>query len=331
LVAVSYTYAIDWSEDFWDKLKFSPYLKPAAGGLLLGLIGLYYPQIFADGYSTVSLALEGKLIWHLLLILVVLKIVATSLTLGSGSSGGIFAPALFIGAVGGGAFGCLVGYIFPELGVHPGAYALVGMACLVGGATHAPITAILIVFEMTADYRIILPLMLAVVFATLVAQRIEKNSIYTIKLAKRGIHLRAGRDVDILRSITVAEVMDDRVALVPANATIPQIMRHISGSGEAYFMVVDFGGNLTGVLSYSDLHRAMTAEAAHNLIIAQDIASPPLTVTPDDNIETAQKLMGAQGIALLPVVDTDNPSQIKGVIRQDALLQSYNRRLVESL
>lgn len=330
-LAVGYTRFLDWSEDFWDNLKMTPYLKPALGGLLLGFIGLFYPQVFADGYETVTHALEGKLVWQLLLALVFLKIIATSLTLGSGSSGGIFAPSLFIGAVAGGAFGALVNYLFPEMTAPLGAYALVGMACLVGGATHAPMTAILIIFEMTGDYRIILPLMIAVVFATLFAQKLEKFSIYTIKLAKRGIHLRAGKDVDILRSLTVADAMDEHVALVPASASIPQIMRHISDSGEAYFMVVDHSGNLTGVLTYGDLHRAMTAEAAHNLIIAQDIATPPLTVTPEDNLETAQKRMSAQGLLLLPVVDSVNTRSIKGVIRREKLLQRYNLKLVESL
>lgn len=331
IVAVAYTKTLDWSEDFWDGLDMSPYLKPALGGLFLGLIGLFYPQVFADGYHTIESALHGELVWTLLLALVVLKIIATSLTLGSGSSGGIFAPSLFIGAVGGGAFGFLVDAVAPGLGASPGAYALVGMACLVGGATHAPMTAILIVFEMTNDYTIILPLMIAVVFATLVAQRIEKLSIYTMKLAKRGIHLRAGKDIDILRSLTVAEAMDEHVALVPATATIPRIMRHISESGEAYFMVVDHNGKLTGVLTYGDLHRAMTAESAYDLIIAQDIATKPLTVIPDDSLEHAQKCMGQQGLSLLPVVDPNADGKILGVIRQERLLQRYNRKLIESL
>ena len=331
VVAVAYTRTLSWSEDFWDRLAMSPYLKPALGGLLLGMIGLFYPQVFADGYHTIQSALRGELVWTLLLALVVLKIIATSLTLGSGSSGGIFAPALFIGAVGGGAFGFLVNAVAPGLSVDPGTYALVGMACLVGGATHAPMTAILIIFEMTNDYTIILPLMIAVVFATLVAQKIEKLSIYTIKLAKRGIHLRAGRDIDILQSLTVAEVMDEHVALVPASATIPRIMRHIAESGEAYFMVVDHAGKLTGVLTYGDLHRAMTAESAYDLIIAQDIATSPLTVTPDDTLEHAQKCMGQRGLSLLPVVDPKSDRKIIGVIRQEKLLQSYNRKLIESL
>ncbi len=330
-VAVGFTKTLDWSEDFWDNLKISPYIKPAMGGLLLGFVGLYYPQVFADGYETVTYALEGSLVWQLLVVLVFLKIVATSLTLGSGSSGGIFAPSLFMGAMAGGAFGFLVDLLFPGLGVNPGAYALVGMACLVSGTTHAPITAILIIFEMTNDYRIILPLMVAVVFTTLLAQRLEKQSIYTIKLAKRGINLKAGKDIDILRQLNVSDAMDDHVALVPASSTLPQILKHASDSGEAYFMVVNSAGALTGVLTFSDLHRAMAAEAAVNLIIAQDIASTPLTVTKTDSLETAQKLMSGKGLSLLPVVDSKESGKILGVIRQEKLLQSYNRKLIESL
>ncbi len=330
-VAVGFTKTLDWSEDFWDNLKISPYLKPAFGGLFLGFIGLFYPQVFADGYESVTQALEGHMVLRLLIILIFLKIVATSLTLGSGSSGGIFAPALFMGAMAGGAFGFLVDAVFPGLGVSPGAYALVGMACLVSGTTHAPMTAILIIFEMTSDYRIILPLMVAVVFTTLLAQKLNKESIYTIKLAKRGINLKAGKDIDILRNLTVADAMDENVTLVPASATLPQIMQHASDSGETYFMVVDYNGALTGVLTFSDLHRALAADTVVNLIIAQDIASLPLTVTKSDSLETAQKLMAGKGLSLLPVVENKESAKILGVIRQEKLLQRYNRKLIESL
>jgi len=159
ILGVSFTRILDAFEDFFDNLKMSPMLKPALGGLLLGVIAMFYPQILADGYETIKLTLHGDIWVTTLVILVFMKLLATSLTLGSGNSGGIFAPALFMGAVAGGAFGFLVNYLFPETTASPGAYALVGMAGMVAGTTYAPITALLIIFEMTSDYRIILPLM----------------------------------------------------------------------------------------------------------------------------------------------------------------------------
>lgn len=330
-ISVSFTHTLNWSEDVWDRFKLSPYLKPALGGLMLGVIGMFYPQVFADGYSTITNALEGRMVWNLLAALVFLKIIATSLTLGSGSSGGIFAPALFIGAMGGGAFGFLANYLFPGVTASPGAYALVGMACTVAGTTHAPITAILIIFEMTGDYRIILPLMVAVVFATLLAQKLEMHSIYTIKLAKRGINLRGGKDIDILRNVKVSEVMDTSYTTAPATATVPELLRTLSESDESYFMVIDRDGRLTGALSFGDLRRVLTESAAYDLIIAQDIATTPITVTPNDSLERALTLMGGQGLQLLPVVDATDSTKLIGVLRHEKLLQNYNRRLVESL
>ncbi|MGB3091949.1 MAG: chloride channel protein, partial [Candidatus Zixiibacteriota bacterium] len=172
------------SEDIFEALKIRNSLKPALGGLILGIIGLFYPQVFGVGYEAINAALhEEALIWVLFL-LVFMKIAATSLTLGSGGSGGIFAPSLFMGATLGGFFGNLVHLAFPLITATPGAYALVGMSAMVAGTTHAPITAMLIIFELTGDYRIILPLMLASVVATLVANKLHVDSIYTLKLSR---------------------------------------------------------------------------------------------------------------------------------------------------
>jgi CIC family chloride channel protein len=208
LVAVMFTRLLGWAEIFFDNLRIPEIIKPGIGGFLLGIVGIFFPQVFADGYNTINLALHGKMIFWLLFVLVFLKVAATSMTLGSGNSGGIFAPSLFMGAMVGGAFGMLVHDAFPTITGSAGAYALVGMAALVGGTTHAPITAILIIFEMTSDYRIILPLMVAVTFSTLASRHMFEHSIYTIKLAARGVFLKGGRDLAVLQSVQVFEVMD---------------------------------------------------------------------------------------------------------------------------
>lgn len=268
----------------------------------------------------------------LLVVLVVMKIMATCFTLGSGNSGGIFAPSLFIGAVGGGAFGMLVNHFFPEATAGPGAYALVGMAGMVAGATHAPITAMLIIFEMTRDYRIILPLMVVVVISTMVAGRLFPQSIYTIKLFKRGIDLRGGKDVNVLKSHTVAEVMDEEFDVIPPGMTLVDIFRHLETTRDSYLIVNDREGLLKGVLTIQDMRALLSKHELDYLIIAQDMVQPEtITLFLDDDLETANEVFAQRGFGLIPVVARDNPRRVVGVVRRSDLTDYYNKRLIDTL
>lgn len=330
-VAVLFTATLHKTEELFDRIKMSPFLKPALGGLVLGLIGVFYPQVFSDGYETIRLTIYGNMFVWLTLILIFLKIAATSLTLGSGNSGGIFAPSLFIGAVTGGTFGYLVHSLFPGVTATEGAYALVGMAALVGGTTHAPITAILIIFEMTSDYRIILPLMISVVFSTLVARHIFEPSIYTIKLIRRGIFLKGGKDTAVLRASKVSEVMDEEFEKIPADTPMAKILERVEASKGTTFMITDRVGKFVGILSFQDLLGILTKHSLDYLVIAKDIATTDfVTVCPDDDLETAQKRFALKDSRLLPVVNKDDPSIILGVLRREDLVQYYNKKLIET-
>ena len=220
LVGVAFVRLLYWSEDVFEKWKAVPeWVQPMIGGLLLGGIALAYPsitgiswermpQIYNVGYDVIESALASQLTLGVVLVLLVLKMVATSLTLGSGGSGGVFAPGLFMGAMFGVAFEITVSNIFPGIAAPAGAYALVGMGAVFAATAHAPLTAVLILFELTGDYQIMLPLMLTVVIATLVSQKLLKGeSIYSLKLTRRGVHLQRGRDVDVLQGVLVNEVM----------------------------------------------------------------------------------------------------------------------------
>ncbi len=330
-IAVLFTTTLHGTEELFDKLKISPYFKPALGGLILGSIGVFYPQIFSDGYEIIKLTIYGQMIVWLMLVLIFLKIIATSLTLGSGNSGGIFAPSLFMGAVAGGTFGYFVHLLFPGVTASAGAYALVGMAALVGGTTHAPITAILIIFEMTSDYRIILPLMVSVVFSTLVARHIFSPSIYTIKLIKRGIDLKAGKDTAVLRELKVSEIMDTEFETMAADTPLAKILEIVDTSRGTTFMVTDKNNKFCGVLSFEDLVGILTQHSLDYLIIAKDIATTDyIAVYPDENLEEAQKKMSTKDFKLLPVVNKNDPSIILGVLRREDLVQYYNKKLIES-
>ncbi|MCP4632528.1 MAG: chloride channel protein [candidate division Zixibacteria bacterium] len=331
VVAVLFINMLYKTEDvFNDKIKLHPIVKPALGGLLLGFIGLFFPQIFSDGYHVIQEALYGQLAWGLLLALVFLKILATSLTLGSGSSGGIFAPSLFMGAMAGGFFGTIIHMVFPEITAPEGAYALVGMGAMVAGTTHAPISAILILFEMTNDYRIILPLMVACVFSTLVAHRLKKESIYTLKLVRRGINIRHGKDVSLLDTIKVEEVMSTDFKSVPPHMTLRQLIHFMEDNRDDSYPVVDRYGNLQGVVAIQDLRTLIDKEGVRDLVIVADIiGSNPVTITPDQNLNQAFRSFGMRDLFILPVVDPQRSERIIGVLYRRDVLLTYNRRLLQ--
>ncbi len=346
IVAVIFTRTLYMSEDFFDhKVKIPGYLKPALGGLLLGFAGLAAmnlnyagfallsaPAIFADGYESVSSVLGGGGIWYTLLALIVLKILATNLTLGSGNSGGIFAPSLFMGAMAGGLFGIVVHSLFPGVTAHPGAYALVGMAAVVAGTTHATITSILIVFEMTKDYRIMLALMIACVFSTLVARRFLHPSIYSLKLIRRGIKLRGGRDVNLLEVIKVGDIMQRDFKTIPMHTSLHALLRYLEESTETTLPVVTPEGRLYGMISFQDLRTVLTRHEVDALVIASDIATREIvSITEDENLNQAFEKFGLRDFDLLPVVEKDDPTKIKGVIHKSYVISYYNKRLMERM
>lgn len=326
LVAVLFVSTLYKAEDLFDALRFPPVLKPVLGGLFLGCLLLALPQVFGVGYGAINLALVDRLAAPLLLALVLGKIAATSVTIASGGSGGVFAPSLFIGAMTGGAFGWAAHALLPGITANSGAYALVAMGALVAGSTHAPITAILIIFEMTNDYRIILPLMISCILSTVVAVTLKKGNIYTLKLLRRGVNLQLNSNLSLLRSLAVREHMDTRVESVRGDAPLTEILRIISGHDASYLHVVDDAGRLRGIISFRDIRRELgdtPDEAAR--VTAGNLATTRLTVIhPADSLLTAMQLMSAHGFSQLPVVDPESGAVV-GTLRQKDVLAVYGR------
>jgi CIC family chloride channel protein len=332
-VALAFTHTLYFAEDRFDALKVPGPVKPIVGGLAVGTIGLFFPQVFSDGYETIINALHGELSIYLLGALVVLKIAATSFTLGSGNSGGIFAPSLFMGAVVGGLYGELAHYLFPAVTASSGAYALVGMAAVVSGTTHAPITALLIIFEMTGDYRIILPLMIVVVLSTLVARKVTGESIYTLKLVRRGIRLRAGRDVNVLESIKVSEVMERHYDAIRDITPLNQIFSIMKSSGSNFFPVVDYRGHIAGTLSFQDLRTLILEKPDIDaLVIAQDICHPhPPYLYPDDTLDKALQKLALRDLEFLPVLAHDKSQRLIGILKKSDIFAHYHKRLLDKV
>ena len=347
LVAVAFTRILYFFEDLFDNWKgFPEYLKTPVGGALLGLGGLLFFRLnqnpgmqvpgdpvafFGVGYDAMEWALLGKGTVLLLLGLLVVKILATSLTIGSGGSGGVFAPSLFIGAMMGGAFGYAANALFPNVTAAPGAYALVGMAAVFAGAARAPITSILILFEMTDDYRIILPLMLATVISTILAEHLSRESIYTLKLLRRGVRLEQGRDIDVMQGVMIGEAMTTQVDSVSADLPLEDLRMVFDESHHHGLPVLDEQGELFGIVTLQDLGRAAERGGLEGRMVRDIATRSLLTVYPDEPMWVALKRLGTRDVGRLPVVDRQNPKRLLGLIRRSDIVRAYrvgiNRRL----
>ncbi len=332
VLSVGFSRGLYGMEDLWDSLRLPEYVKPAIGGALLGVIGVLsfksdgMPRVFGVGYETITSATVGELALGVVAGLFVLKLLATSLTLGSGGSGGVFAPSLFMGAMLGSSFGQVANQFFPGATAPSGAYALVGMSAFFAGAAHAPVTAILILFEMTRDYAIILPLMLATVLSTVVARLLSNDSIYTLKLTRRGVRLEQGLDAEVLEGVRVAEVMNTAATPVRLDLDLGKLNAAFTRARDNTIPVIDEAGLLVGIVSTQDLDRALArgsieGKTVGNVATLGDL----LVIQPDESIGEALRRLEVRGLAMLPVVDADNPHRLLGVATREDLRQAYSR------
>ena len=330
LVGVTFTKVLYRLEDLFDGLKLPEYLKAVLGGLILGAMALVFPHLLGVGYEAIDLALMQKLSWWLMFLLVLCKILATSITIGSGGSGGIFAPSLFMGAMAGGFFGAGVHAVFPGMTASPGAYSIVGMGAVVSATTHGPLSAILILFELTGGYKIILPLMIACIIGSMASGQFLKESIYTLKLARRGVNIRAGKEVNVLKSINVKDVMNPAVETIRENLSLGKFAEKISKSKHNSFPVVDDEGNLTGMLSFLDYHGAVFDENLKDLVVVKDLATKEVvTVALDSNLYSALETITLKDFSILPVVSPDNPLKLLGVLSRRDIIGAYDKAVIK--
>jgi len=329
LVGVLFITTLYKTEDLFKRLPIPDYAKAAVGGLMVGCIGIFLPHIYGVGYDAIGLALREDLVWYMLVTLIFVKIVATSLTIGSGGSGGVFAPSLFIGAMAGGAFGYLMHLFFPAITAPSGAYCLVGMGAVLAAATHGPMHAILIIFEITGDYKIIVPLMLACITAYLIASQINRESIFTLKLIRRGIDIKAGREVNIMKSLLVRDAMTRDVVTVPESMHLNRLLEHTFASKYSSFPVIDNGGLLSGIVTFQDFKEVVFEEGLGDLVVVKDIAIPDvITITESESLDEALKKIGLKNIEQLPVVDENNPRKIVGILSRRDIFSAYNKALI---
>lgn len=318
-----------WAEDVFENWRVPTPLKTSLGLVLTGLTGLLLAgePVLGPGLHLIGEAIgsDFQFTIGLMAAMLALKLLATLFTLGSGNSGGVFAPSLFMGALLGGIVGQVGNGLWPSVVVHPGAYALVGMAAAFAGAARAPMSAILIVFEMSGDYRLILPLMLATVVATLVSELLFKESIYTLKLKLKGISLRHGRVEDVMHSVQVGEVLSQGETIL-ASATLQEAEEFFRRARNRSVAMLDEKANLHGVLSLADVERAQDANIPGEAQISTiGTARADLQVAfADETVGEALVRMNARGLGLLPVVERANPSRLIGQVRRDDILRAYD-------
>lgn len=327
LVGVAFIKVLYRSEDFIERLPIPGYMTAALGGLLVGAIGIWFPQVFGVGYATINAALTGNLPLTILAVLLVAKILATSLTIGSGGSGGVFAPSLFMGAVTGGVVGTLLNQWFPGATASSGAYALVGMSAVVAATTHAPITAIIMIFEMTGDYTIVPALMSACVVSTLMSTWLNRESIYTIKLVRRGVDLFKEDDPNVLKALRVSDIIDREPDIVPASAKFPVLLDLVVRSRHSEFFVVNESEELIGVIELDKLRRLLfDQEDLQQLVVAEDlIVTGRPTVTERDHLDLVMRLFSHSAMDEIPVVSEKDRKKLIGVVRKEDVINARNR------
>jgi CIC family chloride channel protein len=324
-------------EDLFDDIKIPAWIKPTIGALLLGVLGIFtiktpegFPRIFGVGYESMTPALFGEFTLKAAFLLFVLKLLATLFTLGSGNSGGIFAPSLFMGSMLGAGFGSWATTVFPNITAGAGAYALVGMASFFSGATHAPMTAILILFEMTNNYQLILPLMLASVLSTIISRILSKDSIYTLKLTRRGIKLSQTQDVDVMQGIFVGEVMSTDILSIKSNQTLEDLEMLFSKTRLTGLPVTDLIGDLVGVITTNDLREARKKEMPGSTELSYIASMGDLLFAhPNEPMWQAIFRMSTHDISLLPVVDEADPKKLLGMIYRQDVIKAYDHAITK--
>jgi CIC family chloride channel protein len=318
-------------ETLVKRISLPRWVIPWLGGGLVGvLVVISHGLLVGYGHLAVHLEVFGRMSWYTLALLALGSIVATSLTLNAGGSGGLFTPSLYVGAATGGAFGVALAQLLPNASIRPEAYAIVGMGALVAASTHAPITGILLVFEMTNDYALVLPLMLATVISYLVAHRLEPDSLYSGWLRRRGERIEQGTDETTLLSLRVRDAFDERARVIHERDDVGRLLDHLGHDDQLVFPVVDSEMRLCGTIDVASLGRvAKDYGNLAPLVLAIDLAHPTETVTPNETLLDATRRMGIRGVSAVPVVDAQT-GRVLGLVSKHHVLAAYERSVAGS-
>ncbi|MFW5786913.1 MAG: chloride channel protein, partial [Halanaerobiales bacterium] len=327
-IALLFSNSLYYLEHVFEEIKFPAFLKPAVGGLLLGSLALWIPQIHATGYPVMEEALHAKLPLLMVFTLMLAKILATDLTLGSGGSGGIFAPSLFIGSMMGAAYGGFLNSLFPSIIAGPGSYALVGMGAMFAGATHAPLTSIIIIFEMTRDPMIFLPLMFACIISTALTSRIQHRNIYTTKILNRGIDIEKAKETSILKDLQVEKIMNTDLITLNEDNTVEEAKEIFQKTFYSDLPVIDKETDkLLGMVSYHQIMRRPEDKRKKEKTIESCAHPLPAIIHPHDDLLKALKLLNRTNMKVAPVISNDKEEKLIGIISRSNIIEAYHKEI----
>ncbi len=331
IVAMGFMKSIMLSSNVAEKLPFPDFLKPAIGGAAIGCLAIWFPQVLGIGYGTTEAAVMVSFSLGLLISICIAKIIATAISIGFGFGGGVFSPALVIGAMLGGAYGTVFTGLFPDLSTGIGAYTILGMGALAAAVLGAPISTALVIFEMTNDYALTMALMITVVVSSMITRQFHGGSFFSWQLERRGLDLHEGLELALLRKLNLLSVLSKRENQVPPEVGLPEIRLMLQKSDFAELFVVDDSGVLFGTIILADMSEFAFDTELDHLITATDVARrhPPV-LTIDEDLENALGLMRDSGDDYLPVVENHETMKFLGCVRKGLIMSVYNRALIEN-
>lgn len=318
---------------FWVKSRFAALPGREATKLLgaataVGLIAMAFPQVMGSGYNVIQAALSAAYPGPFVAAVFVAKAVATALTVGSGMAGGLFGPPMLMGTMLGAGFGSAMQDFF-NLPIKVTPYAMMGMSGLLAAVTHAPLTAIFLLFELTGNYQVVVPAMFVTIIAVAVGSRLTPHSIDGEQLHRLGVNLDEGRDATALSAIGVADVMQTKFTTVNRRMAYEDLVDLFSSTQETYFPVIDDAGDMLGIVSFQDIRTVMSESMGERRLVAGDLATQDIiSVTPHDNLQVAMRRFNLKDIASMPVVDPQNARKVLGMLQRKDVLDSYNREVL---
>ncbi len=329
LGAILFSYSLLKTGDFNKRLPIPGWLLPPIGGLLVGLIALQFPEIIGVGYEATDNALKGQYELGFLVALFLVKIIATSVSIGFNFGGGVFGPALFLGAMLGGAYGYVAGMALPDMASSVILYSMVGMGAFASAVLGAPISTILIIFELTGDYQVTIAVMIASAIASLAVGLMHRSSIFYWMLERRGMHLEGGKAKYLLQTTRVENIMDRHFMTIQEETKIAEIRNLLLAHRGGKLLVTNTAGQLRGIITASELVGIDDAEN-HDDLTANDICREDLFILQtQDNLETALEMLETSGESVLPVLDSHNNDSVVAVVHAQDVLQLYNQALLE--
>lgn len=326
VAAVGFKRGFYWVEDRLESIPVDDMWIPAIGGLLLGIIGFFFPIVLGVGYDTITNILNGNLALQLLLIIMIFKSLALMVSLGSKTSGGLLAPMFMASAAMGGVYAIFWNSVIPGLHLGLGAYALVAMAAVFGTASRSTFALMIFAFEITQDYNAIIPLMIGCVIADAVGLYLMDNTIMTEKLERRGLNIQQDYEVDALYKMKVGEVMDPDVPTIPASTSLKDLAERISANDPIVtrhqgLLMVDEQGKLKGVITRSDVLHNVDRDNIETLSVLEVGNTDPIVAYTDELVADATERMASNQIGRLPVVERDNPGNILGYLSRASILE----------